>query len=292
MTKEEEFLKLISGLPKKEKAVITKAFKFAKKMHAGQKRQSGDDYFIHPLSEAFDLEKRFYDYELTSAALLHDTSEDCSCVTPREIYSRFGKKIGFLVDAVTKDTSKYYKMSKVFKSKIGKLLWGGIKDFRVLVLKIADREHNLTDLGVLVPNKQIKISFETQAIYYPLREILNFKFAKSLEEIRDRFVIFLKEEMIRDQHDFRSALFKCSFSEMDRKMFDIIYGNTDKILWQVEDKKFYQSLLENKGFSRAVKNVTLWSDGERFRAMFSFEKGLVVKSELMKFNILGINFFK
>jgi len=286
MEKEKEFLQLIKSLPKKEKAVITKAFNFAKKMHAGQKRQSGDDYFTHPLAVALDLEKRFHDYELTAAALLHDTAEDCSQITVKKIYQNFGEKIGFLVDAVTKNISRYYKSDNVFKGKIGKLLWGGMKDFRALVLKIADREHNLTNLDVLVPNKQIKISFETQAVYHPLREILNYSEVKSLAEIKKNFYYFLKKEKIKDRHDFREVLFRRCFAGLNRDMYDIIYDNGEKIVWVVEDKKFFEKICQSKDFSRAVDNMKIWTDGLRFKGVFSFKKGVVINNQNIKYDIL------
>jgi (p)ppGpp synthase/HD superfamily hydrolase len=96
----------------------------------------------------------------------------------------------------------------------------------VLLLKIYDRENNLSDLENLSPHKQIRMSFETQAIYFPLRDILKIKETDSILEIESVFKKFLKNNEIKNEKEFKKFLFKKSYRDLNKDVYDIIYKNS------------------------------------------------------------------
>ena len=284
---EEKFLNLISNCSKNDKDFIILAFNFARKVHDGQKRKSGEDYIVHPISVAYSIYKKYKDVNLTVAALLHDVVEDGEDLDIKEIYKKFGEEVGFIVDAVTKINSGYYNNKIVFSDKIEKMLWGGMKNIRVLLLKILDRDNNLSDLKNLLPHKQVRMSFETQAIYYPLYKILQIDNALSLKETEKIFNVFLSKNNIKNKNQFKDFLLSDCFFEISNDMYDMIYKNSDRVIWTIEDKLFYADLCKDKNFYNSIGLLSLWSDGINFRAAFLFKNGIIHSSNMStKFKIL------
>ena len=284
------FQQLYANLTEAEKALVKKAYDLAKKAHQGQSRHSGEDYIIHPISIALNLYNKFGSVELVVASLLHDVIEDSDIIKMAGVYQQFGPKIGLLVDSVTKTELSYYKQKRKFKDKIEKVLWGGLKDVRALILKLADREHNLEDLGNLLPNNQVRISFETQAIYFPLKKILNYDKAKSVREIQANFDKFIKQKRIKTVAEFRRCLFKQAYRNLGSKTYDIIYKNSDQVIWTVSDQNFYKRMCQSEDFEKCARVVSLWSDGKRFRANFFFKEGVVLENQRPKISILKYKF--
>ncbi len=148
--------------------LIHKAYVFTAKVHHGQLRQSGEPYLIHPLNVAHLLSEWNLDEETVATGLLHDTVED-TVATTDEIRDLFGPSVAQMVDGVTK-------ISRVMISDVAdqkaeslrKMVLAMGKDIRVILVKLADRLHNMRTIGHLAPDKQIAIARETQEIYAPI----------------------------------------------------------------------------------------------------------------------------
>jgi len=150
-----------------EKSVIKKAFEFASEAHKGALRLSGEPYMTHPLAVAKTVHEWGLDEASIAAALLHDTVED-SGVSRKEIEKRFGEEIAFLVEGLTKITRLSYPKQDPDAESIRKLILSFSKDLRVILVKLADRLHNMNTLEFMPPEKQREISWETVEIYAPI----------------------------------------------------------------------------------------------------------------------------
>ncbi len=150
-----------------DKKLIADAFEFAQNAHAGQKRTSGEDYIVHPLNTALTLAQMRVDAKTVAAALLHDVIDDTP-ITQDELEQKFGKEIGFLVEGVSKLGKVKYRGVERHAENLRKMLLAMAKDFRVVLIKLADRYHNLQTLDALPPAKQKRIALESLEIYAPL----------------------------------------------------------------------------------------------------------------------------
>ena len=164
--------KLSSYLSPAEVKKVIKAFEFAKECHQGQFRQSGDPYITHPVAVANILADMHMDSESLMAAMLHDVIEDTG-VTKPQLARRFGKAVAELVDGVSKlseieSASKAEQQAENFQ----KMTLAMAKDIRVVIVKLADRLHNMRTLGVLNPAKRRRIARETLDIYAPIAQRL------------------------------------------------------------------------------------------------------------------------
>jgi GTP pyrophosphokinase len=154
--------------PDADEDLLNRAYVYAMKAHGNQKRASGEAYFNHPLEVAAILTEMKLDDATIAAALLHDTVEDTE-TTHQEIEEKFGKEIASLVDGLT----KIAKLDLVTKEatqaeNLRKLLLAMSRDVRVLLVKLADRLHNMRTLDHVKPEKRIRIAQETMDIYAPL----------------------------------------------------------------------------------------------------------------------------
>lgn len=171
--KETEYKKLIdkigSYIKNKDQMVsIKKAYELANKAHEGQTRATREPYIIHPLAVAYILAELRMDEEGLIAALLHDVVEDTE-YTVEDIKKAFGEEIAFLVDGVTKLSKFHYKDKEDQQTEnFRKMFLAMARDTRVVVIKLADRLHNMRTLGVFRREKQERIAKETMEIYAPL----------------------------------------------------------------------------------------------------------------------------
>ena len=154
--------------PDADEDLLNRAYVYAMKAHGNQKRASGEAYFNHPLEVAAILTEMKLDSATIAAALLHDTVEDTEA-TQQEIEEKFGPEIASLVDGLT----KIAKLDLVTKEaaqaeNLRKLLLAMSKDVRVLLVKLADRLHNMRTLEHVKPEKRVRIAQETMDIYAPL----------------------------------------------------------------------------------------------------------------------------
>lgn len=176
--------------------LIRVAYDYAEKKHFGQKRITGDDYILHPLNVALILTEIAVDSQCMAAALLHDTIED-SDASKEEIEQLFGSEVALLVDGVTKiNKINFSSDSEASAAYQRKILVGLSEDVRVIIIKLADRLHNMRTLFVLSEEKQKKKAKETLEILTPVAHRLGIYKIKS--ELEDLSLRYLKPEAYFD----------------------------------------------------------------------------------------------
>mgnify|MGYP004673654617 CR=1 FL=1 len=165
----EEILKQIAETYNSaEQAVLNHAFYFAKSAHTGQKRASGEEYFTHPVAVAKILIDLGMDYNTVAAAFLHDVVEDTP-VSESDIKAEFGDEILELVAGVTKlDKIEFKSQEEEQAENFKKIFVSMAKDIRVIIIKLADRLHNMRSLNFLSHERQLRMAHETLDIYAPL----------------------------------------------------------------------------------------------------------------------------
>lgn len=170
-------------------AEIKKAYDFAKEAHKGQKRSSGEDYFIHPCAVVEILTDYGFDSSTVIAAFLHDVLEDTS-VTYDQLRDEFGDEIVELVEGVTKlDKLQFVNREEAQAENFRKIFVAMAKDLRVIIIKLADRLHNMRSLQYLPQEKQQRIAKETLDIYAPLAGRLGISFFKcELEDLAMKYL--------------------------------------------------------------------------------------------------------
>ena len=173
-----------SYLTDQEKQLVERAYAFAATAHSGQFRASGEEFIEHPLSVAKILSELEGDAETLAAALLHDVVEDTP-VTLEDIRREFGTEVARLVDGVTKLSKiQFHSREEEQVSNLRKMFLAMAEDWRVVVIRLADRLHNLRTLDALPREKQKKIAEETLEIYAPLAHRLGiWRFKWELEDL-------------------------------------------------------------------------------------------------------------
>ncbi|HZN86385.1 MAG TPA: bifunctional (p)ppGpp synthetase/guanosine-3',5'-bis(diphosphate) 3'-pyrophosphohydrolase [Burkholderiales bacterium] len=157
-----------SYLKKADIARLADAYRFSEAAHAGQRRQSGDPYISHPLAVAEILAGWHLDGQALMAALLHDVMEDTS-VTKAEISDTFGKPVADLVDGLSKlDKIEFQSAEDAQAENFRKMLLAMARDVRVILIKLADRLHNMRTLDAVPPAKRRRVARETMEIYAPI----------------------------------------------------------------------------------------------------------------------------
>ena len=181
---------------KEDLELINKAFDYAYKKHFGIKRITGDDYIIHPLNVAYILTEIKADAKCLAAALLHDTIEDTDS-TFKEIKEQFGSEVASLVDGVTKINRLHFaNAGEQMAANQRKILVGLSEDVRVIMIKLADRLHNMRTLYVMPEEKQKKKARETLEILTPVADRLGINKIKS--ELEDLSLRYLKPNVYFD----------------------------------------------------------------------------------------------
>ena len=173
-----------SYLPDDQIDKIRMAYEFGAKAHEGQQRVTGEPYISHPLAVAHTLADIHMDYQTLTAALLHDVIEDTPTVK-KELHKQFGKSVADLVDGVSKLTQiKFDSYAEAQAQNFRKMLMAMSNDIRVILVKLADRLHNMRTLEVLPPDKRRRIARETLEIYVPIAQRLGLnKIRLELEEL-------------------------------------------------------------------------------------------------------------
>lgn len=259
---------------------LLQALQVAEQAHGIQIRKSGEPYIIHPLAVAEKLWNKFGDLDLTIAALLHDTVEDSDEITIEQVYADFGDTIGFIVDAVDKNKTGFFAHNIIIEDKIERLIWAGMKDIRCLLVKIADREHNIETLQYLKDNKQVRMAFETQAIFEPLKKVLHYNTNANTQESEKYFTLCLHEKNLLEPSEIKKCLYSMSFKDFSNEMFNLVYNNSDKVVWEIEDKNYLEHLLGNESFEEHATIESMWTDGSGFKAQFTFDKGYVIEGDV------------
>ena len=162
------FVDSLSYLPADDIARIESAYAFAAEAHAHQKRLSGEAYITHPLAVAEAVVEWRMDAEAVMAALLHDVLEDTR-VSKKELEERFGSELSDLVDGLSKlDKIEFASYREAQAENFRKMLMAMARDVRIVLIKLADRRHNIRTMAALRPDKRRRIAFETLDIYAPI----------------------------------------------------------------------------------------------------------------------------
>ena len=226
--------------PKADLSLVERAFHTAERYHRDQRRKSGDAYITHPLAVTTILAELGMTEATLCAALLHDTVED-TAYTLKELTKDFGEEIALLVDGCTKvDKIKYGESAK--SDTIRKMVVAMSRDIRVLVIKLADRLHNMRTLHYLRPDKQSRIALETLEIYAPLAhrlgmntikwELEDLSFATMHPKVYDEIVRlvaeaapsrdeFLSTVVTQAQADLKNAKIKASVTGRPKHYYSI-----------------------------------------------------------------------
>jgi guanosine-3',5'-bis(diphosphate) 3'-pyrophosphohydrolase len=180
--------KILSYFPNADIELVQKAYEFSKQAHEGQFRRSGEPYISHPLGVSEILADLKLDLPTIMTGLLHDTVEDTE-VTLEDIEVHFGPVVAELVDGVTKITQLSFRNTHEKQSEnVRKMIVAMGKDVRVILVKLADRLHNMRTLGHMKYEKQIRIGQETLDIYAPLASRLGISSIKvELEDLSFRY---------------------------------------------------------------------------------------------------------
>jgi GTP pyrophosphokinase len=185
--------KVLSYHPNPRIDLIEKAYVFSAQVHKGQLRRSGEPYLIHPLEVAYLLADINLDDVSVATGLLHDTVED-TYTTIQTIENLFGPEIASLVDGVTKISKiSFHAIEEKQAENFRKMILAMAKDIRVILIKLADRLHNMRTLRFLPPEKTIELAQETLDIYAPLSNRLGIFWMKS--ELEDLSLLYLRPEV-------------------------------------------------------------------------------------------------
>ncbi|MBQ9408042.1 MAG: bifunctional (p)ppGpp synthetase/guanosine-3',5'-bis(diphosphate) 3'-pyrophosphohydrolase [Clostridia bacterium] len=179
--------------PNEDMSVIQRAYDFAKRAHEGQRRMSGEPYFTHPCEVAMILANIMMDPETIAAGLLHDVIEDVEGVTRETIEEQFGPDVAMMVDGVTKlNHVDFFSKEQQKAESIRKMFVAMAKEIRVVLIKLADRLHNMRTLDTQKPERRKAIARETLDIYAPLAHRLGVYSIKS--ELEDLCLKYLDPE--------------------------------------------------------------------------------------------------
>ena len=175
--------------PSSDFRMVRKAYEVAKEAHKNQFRKSGEPFFIHPLNVALILAELKLDKETIIAAILHDVVEDTE-ITTEYLEREFGAEVAFLVDGVTKLANLQMTVAHECLSKealkqesFRKLIMAMSEDIRVIIIKLADRLHNMRTMEFQKPERQVAISKETMDIYCPIAKRLGISIVQT--ELQD-----------------------------------------------------------------------------------------------------------
>lgn len=207
-------------------SMIEKAYQMAYQMHDGQVRKSGEPYIIHPICVAIILAELELDKETIAAGILHDVIEDTEC-TVEDITREFNPEIALLVDGVTKLTQLSFETDKVElqAENLRKMFLAMAKDIRVIMIKLADRLHNMRTMQYQTPEKQLEKSRETMDIYAPLAQRLGI--SKIKIELDDLSLFYLEPEVYADLEK------KIALRKSERE--DFVTGIIDQVAERIEE---------------------------------------------------------
>lgn len=185
----------------KDLELVRLAYDFADEAHKGQMRRTGDEYIIHPLATAYLLAKMKIDLNIIMASLLHDVPEDTN-VSMEEIEKNFGKDIASMVNGITKLGKLKYRGVERYIENLRKMFVAMAEDVRVIIIKFADRTHNLLTLDAQPMNKRYRIALESLEIYAPIANRLGMgEFKGLLEDLSFPYIYPKEFERVKKIHD-------------------------------------------------------------------------------------------
>src|SRR5215831_11153112 len=200
MTKFRELMKKMrANRPGDDLSIIRKAYDYSQRVHTGQTRASGEPYLVHPLEVAMVLAEMKMDPVAVAAGLLHDSVEDTS-VTIVDIRKEFGEQVAHIVEGVTKISKIDFATREEQQAEnLRKMMLAMVDDIRVVLIKLADRLHNMRTLEHLPPDRQQKIAKETLEIYAPIAHRLGMgKIRGELEDLGFRYLDPIAYEKVKE----------------------------------------------------------------------------------------------
>ncbi|WP_375259890.1 RelA/SpoT family protein [Citreimonas sp.] len=240
--------------PKTNAGLIRAAYDYGRAMHEGQFRKSGEPYFTHPVSVAALLTEQRLDDATIVTALLHDAIEDTRS-TYTEIEQRFGHEVAELVDGVTKLTNLQLSSSETRQAEnFRKLFMAMSRDLRVILVKLADRLHNMRTIRAMRPEKQVQKARETMEIYAPLAGRMGMQWMR--EELEDLSFRVLNPEG-------RSSIIR-RFVTLQKETGDIIHRITGDMRLELE-----KAGVQAEVFGRAKKPYSIWRKMQEKKIGFS-----------------------
>ncbi len=218
----EKFIRDMTEInPKYDDSVIIKAYEIARKLHDGQFRKSGEPYIIHPVAVAKILAGFGMDNETVIAGLLHDAVED-TAYTREQLVEDFDEKIALLVEGVTKlGNISYDSSEKAQAENFRKMFLAMSKDIRVLIVKLADRLHNMRTLEYMPTNKRYSKAMETLEIYAPLAGRLGiFSIKFELEDLALKYLHPIDYKKLSDAIDRKKVEYEKNLESLTREVSD------------------------------------------------------------------------
>ena len=257
---------------------ITQAYKVAEKAHEGQLRTSGDPYITHPLAVAAILLDYCMDTDTICAALLHDTVEDTD-VTLDELLKKFGEDVALMVDGVTKiGLVPLVSKEEQQAENIRKILMAMSKDIRVIIIKLADRLHNMRTLAARPPEKQRKTSLETMNFYAPIAHRLGMSDVK--EEMEDIAIHYL------DPYGCKEVEEQIALHKEERDAF--IDSIKKRIRERISDIK-PEPIIEGRVKSIYSIYKKVYVKNKRFDEIYDiYAVRVIVQSVIECYNVLGV----
>lgn len=254
--------------PKTNEKLILAAYEYGREMHEGQFRKSGEPYFTHPVAVAAILTEQQLDDATIITALLHDTIEDTRS-TYSDVAEKFGREVADLVDGVTKLTNLQLSSTETQQAEnFRKLFMAMSKDMRVILVKLADRLHNMRTIRAMKSEKQIKKARETMDIYAPLAGRMGMQWMR--EELEDLAFRVLNPEG-------RSSIIR-RFITLQKETGDVIHRITGDMRHELSEIN-----IEAEVFGRAKKPFSIW------RKMQEKKIGFSRLSDIYGFRIITMN---
>ncbi|MDR2427106.1 MAG: RelA/SpoT family protein [Endomicrobium sp.] len=247
-------MQTLTYLPKEDLAAVEKAYEYASYAHSYQIRASGDPYLIHCVSVAKNLAELKIDHATVTAALLHDILED-TLVTEYELVKEFGEEVVSLVKGVTK-LNKYQFQDNITEQAENwrKMLLAVVKDIRVIIIKLADRLHNMRTIKYLHLDKQKNISQESITLYAPFAHRLGiYKWKSELEDLAFEVLNPLEYNMIKTQWQKRAESNTDNLKEVEDQLKENLAGTKFPFRISARPKNLYgiyrKMERQNKPFS-------------------------------------------
>jgi guanosine-3',5'-bis(diphosphate) 3'-pyrophosphohydrolase len=237
------------GINKKEEELLKKAYTFAEHAHTGQKRLSGEDYFSHLCETAKNLARLGMDTQTIAAGLLHDTLEDTK-TTEEDIKREFGDDILFLIKGVTKLGTLKYRGHERHVESLRKFFVAMANDLRVVIIKFADRLHNLSTLEFLREDKRHRIALESLDVYAPLANRLGMgKLKGELEDAAFPYVYPKEYKQIEEIIKEKKELYEKNLAEVSETIKKELRKNKIKVAevsYRIKHKySLYKKLLKH-----------------------------------------------
>lgn len=264
--------------PKTNAELIREAYAYGLEMHEGQFRRSGEPYFTHPVAVAAILTEQSLDDATIITALLHDTIEDTRA-SYQEVARKFGEEIAELVDGVTKLTNLQLSSTETKQAEnFRKLFMAMSKDLRVILVKLADRLHNMRTIKSMRPEKQLQKARETMDIYAPLAGRMGMQWMR--EELEDLSFRVINPEA-------RNSIIR-RFILLQRETGDVIHKISNDISAELEREGIEADVL-----GRAKKPYSIWRKMEEKQQSFSrlsdiYGFRVITKTEMDCYRVLGV----